>query len=327
MSDKPKIAIYWCASCGGCEEAVVDLAEKVLDVVAAVDIIFWPVALDFKRKDVEAMADGSILATFLNGGVRNSEQREMVHMLRKKSQLMVAFGACSQLGGIPGLGNMWDRESIFRNSYQGNRSVVNPDYTTPQTHPKMNGHDLELPVFYDTLNPLDLEVEVDYYIPGCAPTPKIIFEAVTTLLSGNLPPKGTVLAPDKALCDECPRKETKPESMMLKEFHRPHQIKIDEEKCLLAQGLLCMGPSTRAGCEALCIKGNMPCTGCFGPTTRVRDHGAKALSGFASLVDSNDEGEIKKILESIPDPIGTVYRYGLAASLLRRKRMEGANVQ
>ena len=49
MPDKPKIAFYWCASCGGCEEAVVDLAEGLLDVVAAADIVFWPVALDFKR--------------------------------------------------------------------------------------------------------------------------------------------------------------------------------------------------------------------------------------------------------------------------------------
>ena len=60
MSDKPKVAFYWCSSCGGCEEAVVDLAEEILDVVAAVDIVFWPVALDFKKADVEAMADGSI---------------------------------------------------------------------------------------------------------------------------------------------------------------------------------------------------------------------------------------------------------------------------
>ena len=27
MADKPKVAFYWCASCGGCEEAVVDLEE------------------------------------------------------------------------------------------------------------------------------------------------------------------------------------------------------------------------------------------------------------------------------------------------------------
>jgi len=57
---KPKVAFYWCASCGGCEESIVDLAEDILKVVEAVDIVFWPVALDFKKKDVEAMEDGSI---------------------------------------------------------------------------------------------------------------------------------------------------------------------------------------------------------------------------------------------------------------------------
>ena len=82
---KPKVAFYWCASCGGCEEAVVDLDEEILSVVGAVDIVFWPVALDFKTKDVEAMPDGSILATFINGAIRNSDQLEMAQLLRAKS--------------------------------------------------------------------------------------------------------------------------------------------------------------------------------------------------------------------------------------------------
>ena len=82
---KPKVAFYWCASCGGCEEAVVDLGEDILKVVEAVDILFWPVALDFKRKDVEALQDGELAATFINGAVRSTEQEEMTELLRKKS--------------------------------------------------------------------------------------------------------------------------------------------------------------------------------------------------------------------------------------------------
>jgi F420-non-reducing hydrogenase small subunit len=80
---KPKVGFYWCASCGGCEEAVVDLAEDVLKVVEAVDIVFWPVALDFKRSDVEAMKDGELAACFVNGAIRTSEQEEMAELLRK----------------------------------------------------------------------------------------------------------------------------------------------------------------------------------------------------------------------------------------------------
>ena len=322
MTDKPKVAFYWCASCGGCEEAVVDLAEKILDVVAAVDIVFWPVALDFKRSHVEAMDDGAILACFINGAVRTTEQEEMVRLLRRKSQVLIAFGSCSHLGGIPGLANLWDRESIFRTSYLETPSTVNPDGILPQTTHKENGHEVKLPGFYDTVRALDQVTDVDYYLPGCAPTPKLIGEAVGVLLSGELPPKGTVLSPDKALCDECPRKDSKPETLSITEFKRPHEVVLNEDECILAQGVLCMGPATRAGCEALCVEGNMPCTGCFGPTSRVKDQGAKALSAFASSVGSDDESEIERILAAIPDPIGTFYRYSLPTSLLRRRKVE-----
>jgi F420-non-reducing hydrogenase small subunit len=327
MTDKPKVAFYWCASCGGCEEAVIDLAEKILDVVGAVDIVFWPVALDFKKKDVESMPDGSILATFLNGAVRTTEQEEMARLLRKKSQLMIAFGACSHLGGIPGLANLSNRAGIFHRVYVESPSTVNPEGALPQLEHRENGRDVTLPRFYDTVRSLDQVVEVDYYIPGCAPTPNIIWKAVSTLLSGELPPKRSVLASDRALCEQCPRKDTRPDKLTLTEFKRPHQILIDEEKCLLAQGLLCMGPATRGGCEALCVKGNMPCTGCFGPTDRVRDYGGKALSAIASVVDSTDETEIEGILSKIPDPVGTLYRYSLPASLLRRKTVERTKAQ
>jgi F420-non-reducing hydrogenase small subunit len=99
---KPKVAFYWCSSCGGCEESVVDLAEDILAVTAAVDIVFWPVALDFKKKDLEALPDKSIAVAFINGAIRMSEQEEMAHLLRRKAGLVVAHGACAHLGGIPG---------------------------------------------------------------------------------------------------------------------------------------------------------------------------------------------------------------------------------
>lgn len=321
MSDKPKVAFYWCSSCGGCEEAVVDLAEKILDVVAAVDIVFWPVALDFKKADVEAMEDGSILAAFVNGAIRTTEQEEMAHLLRRKAKVLVAFGSCAHLGGIPALANLWDREAIFDTVYRTGPSTVNPDGVIPQVATPHDGQWVTLPGFYDTVRALDQVTSVDYYIPGCAPTPNVIAGAVATLLSGDLPPAGTVLAPDVALCEECPRLDTKPQDLTLDRFYRPHEILIDEGTCLLAQGLLCMGPATRAGCGHLCINGNMPCSGCFGPTSRVHDQGGKYLSAIASMLTELDEEAIGDALDTIPDPIGTFYRYGLAGSLLHRRKL------
>jgi F420-non-reducing hydrogenase small subunit len=83
-----------------------------------------------------------------------------------------------------------------------------------------------------------------------------------------------------------------------------------------------MGPATRTGCGERCIKANMPCRGCFGPTDQVYDQGAKFLSALASILDTNDETEMDKIVQSIVDPAGTFYRFSLPKSILGRRRME-----
>ena len=319
-SSKPKIALYWCASCGGCEETVVDLAEDILGVVAAVDIVLWPVAMDFKYKGIEAMPDKSITATLLNGAIRSTEQEEMARLLRRKSQFLIAYGSCAVSGGIPGLANQFPLEQIMKFNYEDAPTLGNGG---PKTRPQLRfaeaGREVSLPELHNVVRSLDQVVEVDYYVPGCPPTPNLTKAAFTALLEGRLPPKGSVLAPDIALCDECSRKKSKPTNLSITEFKRPHQLLADPELCFLAQGVVCMGPATRSGCGSQCTAGNMPCTGCFGPTSRVRDQGAKILSSLCSNVASKDEKEIHDVLAGIPDPVGTFYRYGLGKSLLRRK--------
>ena len=322
---KPKFAFYWCASCGGCEETVLDLNEKILEVVDKIDIVFWPVALDFKRKDIEAMKEGEIDVAFINGAIRTSEQEEMAKLLREKAKLVVAFGACAQLGGIPGLANFWVRSDIFDRIYKKVPTVANPEGVVPQQVVKMDGYKLTLPEFYDTVKTLDQTIPVDYYLPGCPPPPDLIMDAIETILKGELPEKGTVLAPDKALCDTCPRNETKPEKLSIKDIKRPHEVIIDPEKCFLAQGIICLGPVTRSGCGERCINANMPCRGCMGPTSEVRDQGAKAVSFIASILGVEDEEklseeEVQKLIDKIVDPAGTFYRFSLPGSLLRRRR-------
>ncbi len=323
---KPKVGFYWCASCGGCEEAVVDLAEAVLDVVELVDIVFWPCAMDFKREDLERMADGELAACFVNGAIRTSEQQEMAQLCRRKSRLLVAFGSCSHTGGIPGLANLYPPEAIFQSVYgDGVFSTVNPQGVRPQPRVARPEGELELPQMQDTVKALDQVVEVDYYLPGCSPPVKLIVEAVMAIVKGQLPQRGSVLAPDVAMCNDCPRIDSKPAEPFLHEFKRPHQVLIDAEKCFLAQGLLCLGPATRGGCDHACIDGNMPCTGCLGPVSRVKDYGAAVLSATATLLDSNDAGEISAAMAGIPDPAGTFYRYSLPHSTLFRRVHFGEN--
>ena len=325
---KPKVAFYWCASCGGCEEAVVDLNEDLLKVAEAVDIVLWPVALDFKKKDVEALGDGEIAVSFINGAVRLGEQEEMVKLLREKSGLVVAFGSCAHLGGIPGLGNFWTRDTIFQRVYKEVPTVENPEEITPQLKTAVDYGELNLPEFYDTVKTLSQTIPVDYYLPGCPPPPDLILNAVNAILKGELPEKGAVLAPNIALCDTCPRLESKPEKLSIKQVKRPWEIRIDPELCFLAQGLFCYGPATRSGCGETCIRANMPCRGCFGPMDGIVDQGARALSMIASILGVEDEDrmtleEAQTLIDSIADPAGTFYRFSLPASLLVRRRMKG----
>jgi len=308
--EKLKIAFYWAASCGGCEIAVLDVNEKILDVVAAADIVFWPVAIDTKYKDVEAMPDKSIDACFFNGAIRTSENEKMAKLLRKKSKILVAFGSCACDGCVTGLANLWDRETVFERAYLETPSTVNPESVTPKTSVKVKEGELKLPEFYDTVKTLPQTVDVDYTISGCPPPIPCIISMFTAFISGNLPPKGSSFLPNKSVCDECPREKKNRE---ISEIKRIYKIDDDGKTCFWDQGVICMGPATRAGCDAQCPKVNMPCTGCGGPGPRVIDQGAAAISALASIA-TNPE-----VVKQVVDPIGTFYKYSLANSILRRK--------
>ena len=319
---KPKFAMYWAASCGGCEIAVLNTGEKILDIDANFEIVFWPVAMDAKYKDVEAMPDGSIFLTLFNGGIRNSENEEIAHLLRKKSKILVAFGSCANEGCIPGLANLSSQEEIFETAYNTITSE-NPQHIWPQYSTRVPEGELHIPEFYPILKTLEQVVDVDYFIPGCPPESHqiaAVIDLVIQVLNGKaeLPPKGTMIgAAGSTVCDECPRTRN---VKLIKEFKRIQHIQVDPTLCLLEQGVLCNGPATRSGCTALCPMAGSPCVGCYGPAEGVIDYGARLMTAIASVIDSNDPVEIDRILDGIPDPAGQFYRFNLASSLLHSSK-------
>jgi F420-non-reducing hydrogenase small subunit len=326
---KPKFAMYWAASCGGCEIAVLNIHEKILDVDANFDVVFWPVAMDAKYKDVEAMPDGSILLTLFNGAIRNSENEHMAQVLRRKSKILVAFGSCANEGCMPALANLRSRQELFDTVYQ-TPSTVNPDAIRPQPHWQVPEGELTIPEFYPVVRTLDQVVPVDYFIPGCPPESHqvgAVIDLVIQVLQGKaeLPPAGSVIgAGQSTVCDECPRQRN---IKHIKKFVRIQDTQIDPELCLLEQGILCSGPATRSGCSALCPQANAPCIGCYGPAEGVLDYGARLMTAVASVIDSQDPEEIEAILDGIPDPAGAFYRFNMAGSLLRSSRAAWQNKQ
>jgi F420-non-reducing hydrogenase small subunit len=315
---KPKFAMYWAASCGGCEIAVLNIHEKILDVDANFEVVFWPVAMDAKYKDLEAMPDESITLTLFNGGMRNSENEELAHLLRKKSKILVAFGSCACEGCLPGLANLSPVSEIIDTAFN-TISTENPQNLRPQTEWMAPEGELHIPALNPLLKTLDQVVPVDYYMPGCPPEShqiEAVIGLVIQVLKGQaeLPAAGTVIgASGSTVCDEC--KRTRSEKQ-IRQFHRIHEIVVDPEVCLLEQGVLCNGIATRSGCMALCPQAGAPCVGCYGPAEGVVDYGARLITAVASVIDSNDPQEIERILDGIPDPAGMFYRFNLPGSIL-----------
>lgn len=322
---KPKLALYWASSCGGCEIAVLDIKEKILDVDAAFDIVFWPVAVDFKVKDVEAMADDEIDLCLFNGAVRNSDNAYMAELLRRKAKVLVAFGSCACEGCIPALSNTTTSAATMDWIYQESPSTDNPDDVRPQERTVTPFGVLELPEFWETVRSLDQVVDVDYFVPGCPPQAHQIWAVLETVIdvlqNGKpLPPKGAVLgAGDRTCCEECPlvREEKK-----ITGFVRPYEIIPEPGRCLLDQGILCLGPATRSGCGGLCVSVGVPCRGCYGPAPESKDQGTKMIAALASVIDSQDPEVIDRILDGVVDPIGTFYRFSMAKATLGRAVVE-----
>ena len=333
---KPKLAMYWAAACGGCESSILNIHENILTVDQVFDLAFFPCIADFKTEDVKGYPDGYIDVCLFNGAIRNSESEEMAHLLRQKSKFLVAYGSCAYEGCIPALSNLTSKEATYNAVYLDNPSIDNPAGTIPLTSIEVPEGELELPEFYNTVKSLDQVVDVDYYLPGCPPEPPQIWAVlqvvVSALLEGTpLPPKGSVVGvTDVAVCEECPLEKNE---KSITRFYRPYELIPEPGLCLLEQGLVCMGPATRGGCGALCPQVGMGCRGCYGAMVGVEDQGAKMLSAIASVIgvgtpemeEDELEREIQAVVDSIPDPAGTFYRFSMAHSLLKRARVNGDN--
>jgi len=320
VADKLRLGFYWAASCGGCEIAVADIHEHLLEVDAIAEIVFWPCLMDFKYEDVRSYPDNYIDVCFFNGAIRNDEAEEIAKLLRKKSKVLVAFGACASYGGIPGLANFKDKKGIMHRSYEETPSTDNPDKVYPQVHYKVPEGDLHIPELYDRVYTLAQVVKIDYMLPGCPPSADMIWAGVQAIAGGKLPPPSpdtVIAAGDRVVCDECPRKQT---GAKITGFKRPWEIDPDPELCLLEQGIPCMGRATRSGCGACFPSIGKPCRGCYGPPAGVRDQGAKFASAVASMLDVETDADVERIMSQLPDPAGWFYAFSLPYSTLQKRK-------
>jgi len=296
---RPKLVITALSSCGGCDESLLDLGERLLfELAPRLEIIYWPTAMDAKRTALDHVGPGEITATLVSGAPRTVEMSDHLLALRQRSVSVIGLGSCAHLGGLPALGNTGSAEQLLESAYQGSLPGVSP------LHP--------------SLRPLSDWIDVDAFVPGCPPPQDLLAALLGDLLAGA-PLQGRVYGSPTALCLACPRRDTKPGDLSLPRLQRVHEVR-DDGRCFLAQGLVCCGPATRGGCGSRCLSARMPCRGCFGAPPGARDQGTAliaALSAHAPVDDGEDA--VIAYAESLVDPAGSCYRFGCPARLLSRR--------
>ena len=290
---KIKVLSEWLNACSGCEIAVVDMGERLLDVLALVDFVHIPVLMD--NKYYGQLGDETHLSLpeadvgIISGGIRNKEHLELAKMIRKQCKIVIALGTCATHGGIPSLCNSYRNDEILDRYYT-------TETTDKPEHYPSNG----LPELLESCQAVDEQIKVDVYLPGCPPHPDQVFEALVSLVE-NRPANLS----DKSVCDTCPtRREGKGDLKKLVRFlkapqHDGFSEPLDKMRCLLEQGILCMGPVTRAGCGGTnitprCLSVRVPCRGCYGP---VKKEGNQRMDMLNALVSNGID--IKSLPESV----------------------------
>lgn len=302
MAEKAKIATMWLSGCSGCHLSIADIHEAIIDVMELADFEFSPVLMDVKYDEVPELD-----VIIIEGGIRNDENRELAEMLREKAKIVISYGTCAVYGGIPGLGNLSETDELIEEAYINSPSTPNPEGTIPSE---------DIPHLESRVRPLADAIDVDVAIPGCPPRSDVVAEAVLALLKGE-----PLELPSTNLCEVCPR-EKPPEGLAMDFIKRQFEIgKPEPELCLIPQGLVCMGPATISLCGAECPSIAIQCRGCYGPTTKVMDQGAKMISAIASDfgVEHDKTVDPEEVAEQLDDVVGTFYTFTLPAALIPMK--------
>lgn len=291
---KVRINTEWLSVCGGCHVGIVDLHEKILDVLGSAEILHCPVLTDVKGYPE---ADIGII----EGAIRNEHDRHAAEAMRKACRKIIALGTCAVYGGLPAAALVHSREEIVETVYRRSRT------TRGDAVPR----DLVSPL-EKMVTPLDEVIAVDLYLPGCPPHAAFIFDGLLALLEGREP-----RAKDESVCAHCRRTMGRTEADRIRDHHDgiPRA-----DACLLCQGYLCLGSVTLDRCLAPCPNNGVPCTGCAGPTMQIltepnRDIRTEVAERMARLTKIGREDAVRAIERSAK----THYAYAMATRMIGGK--------
>jgi F420-non-reducing hydrogenase small subunit len=292
---KVSVSFEWLSGCSGCELSVVDLHERLLRVLKAIELVRLPILMDVKDYPP---ADLGIIT----GALRTEHDLECARHMRDGCRQILALGTCAVYGGPQGSGYAHTLAELEQTAFVDN-PTTSTHFVPTDGVPKL---------LKEGVLPLDAHIPVDLYLPGCPPHAFYVFEALRSVLEGHPPDFG-----HHNVCYHCERKMHKSD---VAELRRVHTAPIDPERCFLAQGILCMGSATLDRCLAPCPTRGVPCTGCSGPSEHVilepnRDLRTEVAERMTRMTRLPRE----TILREIELRSKTWYAYAMASPVFRQK--------
>jgi len=168
---KPVLATTSLAGCFGCHMSLLDIDERILELIELVEFNKSPV------DDIKTFTKECDIG-LIEGGCCNSENIEILKEFRKQCKILVSVGECAIMGGLPALRNGISIRECLEEAYLNGPTVgMNSDKIIP--------NDDELPMLLDKVYPCHEIVKIDYYLPGCPPTADLIWNALVALVTGD----------------------------------------------------------------------------------------------------------------------------------------------
>jgi len=167
MTGKIRVATASLAGCFGCHMSLLDIDERLFQLVKLVELDRTPLT------DIKHLGDCDL--GLIEGGVSNQENLELLRELRRRCKTLVALGACAVNGGIPAMRNQFTLKACLEEAYVDGVGVHNPGIP----------RDPEIPLLLNRVHPIHEVVKVDYFLPGCPPSADTIWTFLTELLSGQ----------------------------------------------------------------------------------------------------------------------------------------------
>lgn len=207
--EKINIGIFDFTDCEGCQVKLISLREKLLKLEEKVDIKAW-------RLGQEKFESGPYDIAIVEGTPIMPDEVELLKEIRNNTKILIAFGSCAALGGIPAILSENERKYWYEKIYGKNY--------------KPRGIEAQ---------PLSFYVPVDIVINGCPVDEKEILKIFEALLAGKKP-----YPFDYPVCFDC--KKAKNECRILKGL--PCLGPITKNGC----GAICVsGGSPCYGCFGL----------------------------------------------------------------------------